>query len=70
VTTVVINNPGTGYIDGETVTIVGGNNSATLKVTVLQPNPLGWYSYKIVVRQTEQDYYNVYLPGILNGYPV
>ena len=32
-------------------------------------NPLGWYSYKIVVRQTEQDYYNVYLPGILNGYP-
>ena len=69
VVTVVINNPGTGYIDGETVTIVGGNNSATLKITVLQPNPLGWYSYKIVVRQTEQDYYNVYLPGILNGYP-
>ena len=33
-------------------------------------NPLGWYSYKIVVRQQEQDYYNVYLPGILNGYPL
>ena len=32
-------------------------------------NPLGWYSYKVVVRQQEQDYYNVYLPGILNGYP-
>mgnify|MGYP001202904024 CR=1 FL=1 len=32
-------------------------------------NPLGWYSYKIVVKQTEQDYYNTYLPGILNGYP-
>ena len=32
-------------------------------------NPLGWYSYKIVVKQTEQEYYNVYLPGILNGYP-
>ena len=32
-------------------------------------NPLGWYSYKIVVRQQEQDYYNVFLPGILNGYP-
>jgi hypothetical protein len=31
-------------------------------------NPLGWYSYKIVVKQTEQDYYNVYFPGILNGY--
>jgi hypothetical protein len=32
-------------------------------------NPLGWYSYKIVVRQQQQEYYNVYLPGILNGYP-
>ena len=32
-------------------------------------NPLGWYSYKIVVKQTEQDYYNVYLPGILNEGP-
>jgi len=32
-------------------------------------NPLGWYSYKVVVQQTEQEYYNVYLPGILNGYP-
>ena len=33
-------------------------------------NPLGWYSYKVVVRQKEQEYYNVYLPGMLNGYPV
>jgi hypothetical protein len=32
-------------------------------------NATGWYSYKVVVRQQEQDYYNVYLPGILNGYP-
>jgi hypothetical protein len=32
-------------------------------------NPLGWYSYKIVVKQTEQDYYNVYLPGVMAGYP-
>ena len=32
-------------------------------------NPLGWYSYKIVVKQQQQDYYNVYLPGMLNGYP-
>jgi len=32
-------------------------------------NPLGWYSYKIVVKQTEQEYYNVYLPGIMAGYP-
>ena len=34
-----------------------------------ETNPLGWYSYKIVVKQTEQDYYNVYLPSILDGYP-
>jgi len=32
-------------------------------------NPEGWYSYKIVVKQTQQDYYNVYLPGIITGYP-
>lgn len=32
-------------------------------------NPIGWYSYKVVVRQQEHDYYNVYLPGILDGYP-
>ena len=32
-------------------------------------NPTGWYSYKIVVKQTEQEYYNVYLPGIMAAYP-
>mgnify|MGYP003655813266 FL=1 len=32
-----------------------------------QPNHLGWYSYKIVVKQQEQEYYNAYLPGVLNG---
>ena len=31
--------------------------------------PGGWHSYKVVVKQTEQEYYNVYLPGIINGYP-
>jgi len=30
-------------------------------------NPLGWYTYKIVVQQQEQDYYNVYVPGALSG---
>ncbi len=33
-------------------------------------NPVGWFSYKVVVKQLEQDYYNVYLPGILDGTPV
>lgn len=32
-------------------------------------NQIGWYSYKVVVKQKEQEYYNVYLPGILDGYP-
>ena len=32
-------------------------------------NPAGWYSYKIVVKQQEQDYYNCYFPGFLDGYP-
>ena len=32
-------------------------------------NPGGWFMYKVVVKQLEQDYYNVYLPGIINGYP-
>jgi hypothetical protein len=33
-------------------------------------NQVGWYSYKVVVRQQERDYYNVYLPGMLNAYPL
>lgn len=32
-------------------------------------NPLGFQSWKVVVKQQEQDYYNVYLPGILASYP-
>jgi hypothetical protein len=37
--------------------------------TVTDPNynPLGWYSYKIVVQQKEQEYYNVYAPGAIKG---
>ena len=63
-----------------TVTTDGQVNSSYLPIPVVIPNipdlrfayainDLGWYSYKIVVKQTQQDYYNVYLPGILNGYP-
>ena len=32
--------------------------------------PTGWYSYKVVVKQQEQEYYNVYLPSLLDGLPV
>ncbi len=31
--------------------------------------PLGWYSYKIVVKQLEQEYYNVYTAGAMKGQP-
>jgi len=34
-----------------------------------ETNPLGWYSYKIVVKQLEQDYYNVYTSGAIKGNP-
>jgi len=46
--------------------------SETLKgfVEVAKDNPLGYYSYKFVIKQTEQEYYNVYLPGALAGYPL
>ena len=66
---VLIINNGTGYTDGDLVNVIGGNNDSILTLKVSDPNVLGWYSYKVVVRQTEQDYYNVYLPSILNGYP-
>jgi len=33
-------------------------------------NPLGWYSFKIVVKQTEQEYYNVYVPTAMAAYPL
>lgn len=32
--------------------------------------PLGFSSYKVVVKQLEQDYYNVYMPSLLDGTPV
>jgi len=32
-------------------------------------NPLGWYSYKVVVKQVEQEYYNVYSAGVMKGLP-
>lgn len=32
-------------------------------------NKLGWYSWKIVVKQTQQEYYNVYSPLSVDGFP-
>ena len=33
-------------------------------------NVNGFYGYKFATKQQQQDYYNVYLPGIVNGYPI
>ena len=52
------------YLRAEDVAV--GDSDLKFAYTI---NDLGWYSYKIVVKQTEQEYYNVYLPGMLNGYP-
>jgi len=65
----VINNAGIGYANGDIITISGssGNAATFIYNTDVFPNLTGWYSYKIVVKQQEQDYYNVYLPGVVNG---
>lgn len=36
-------------------------------IWVDKENPTGWYTYKIVVKQQEQDYYNIYVPGSVTG---
>jgi hypothetical protein len=33
-------------------------------------NPLGWQTFKIVVKQIQQEYYNVYTAGAIKGLPV
>ena len=73
VTGIKILNRGTGYVNGnELIQLatsgVGAGFRAT--ITVYPANPTGWQSYKIVVKQQEQEYYNVYLPGYVSGYPV
>ena len=33
-------------------------------------DPTGFYTYRVAIRQQQQEYYNVYLPGIIDGYPI
>ena len=42
-------------------------NASTPVEIIGNANPLGWYSYKIVVKQEAEDYYNAYLPNALAG---
>ena len=62
---------GFGYATGQRLDVTGGTGSgAQIEVIVNPVNVLGWGSYKFVVKQQEQEYYNVYLPGFVSGYPV
>ena len=48
-------------------------NSADIGIPVtfsFSDKVLGFDSYKVVVKQLEQDYYNVYMPSLLDGTPV
>ena len=59
---VLFNTPiGPSNPDGFSPGLYNGDASSSLY------NPLGWYSYKIVVQQKEQEYYNVYAPGAIKG---
>ena len=68
------------YLDNDVFNWLGDAFRVTFNAAVPVENPgpgiwatttpLGWFSYKTVVKQQEQDYYNVYLPGFVNGYPV
>ena len=40
------------------------NKKITTNLYDVTTNPLGWYSYRIVVKQKQQEYYNVYTPGV------
>ena len=42
--------------------------ASTLYDNVGEYNPHGWYSYRIVVKQQEQEYYNVYTPHPFDGW--
>ena len=70
VTGIELQNPGSGYVNDETLSIDGGTSRAKFKIVIPVSNPLGWYTYKVVVKQQEQEYYNVYMPGFINGLPV
>ena len=70
-TAVTVNNPGEGYTDGDSITYVHGWDNLVVVIDIVSnPNPLGWYSYKWVVKQKQQDFYNVYAPSLIREYPV
>ena len=49
--------------DGVTEVLKSFENYRFFKYNI---NTYGWYSYRVVVKQTEQEYYNVYASNIIN----
>ena len=71
--TLVLVTQGSGYNQGNTATIAAsgsGGQDVGVSIITAKQNVLGWHSYKFVVKQQEQEYYNAYLPGALAGYPI
>lgn len=67
----IVATAGYGYVVGDIVTLTGTISDASIEITeVGEANPLGWYTYKVVVKQQQQEYYNVFLPGFVNGLPI
>ena len=54
----------------EPVSTANPPTASSTRVVFYKKNPLGFSSYRVVVKQNEQDYYNVYLPSLLDGNPV
>ena len=50
--------------DGDSLKILFSSVSSTNLYS--SSNITGWYSYRVVVKQKEQEYYNAYVPGIFN----
>jgi hypothetical protein len=65
----IISDAGTGYLSGDVILIDGPftQQASFVYNPIGQSNLLGYYSYKIVVKQQEQEYYNAYLPAVING---
>ena len=72
ITGFTIADPSEAFTLGQVVNFSSASSTIPCEMTVRKlknPNPLGWYTFKVVVKQQEQDYYNAYLPGILNRGP-
>ncbi len=67
ITSISFSSPTTTIVTENQIADYYGDGTSTDVVFGYILNALGWYSYKIVVKQTEQDYYNAYLPLVVNG---